>query len=49
MGCGLQPSRTSRQVGEFWDIEHWAMKLRPPTVKQICSPISTRLPWLSVQ
>jgi len=36
-------------MGTLSDIWHCAMKLRPPTLRQIISPISTRLPLLSVQ
>ena len=44
-----QPSLTSRQIGTLSDIAQRAMNIRPPTRRQVISPISTRAPWLSVQ
>jgi len=44
-----QTALISRHIGTFSDIWHWAVKLRPFTVRQMLCPISTRAPVLSVQ
>ncbi|ETX30800.1 hypothetical protein RISW2_07685 [Roseivivax isoporae LMG 25204] len=36
-------------MGTLSDIWHCAVKLRPPTCRQMISPISTRSPSVSVQ
>jgi hypothetical protein len=43
------PFCVSRHMGTFSDIWHWAVNMRPFTLRQIDSPISMRLPVLSVQ
>ncbi|NNE79262.1 MAG: hypothetical protein HKN18_03225 [Silicimonas sp.] len=43
------PVPVSRQIGTFSDMSHLAMKARPSTVRQMLSPSSTRMPWVSVQ
>ena len=45
----MQSRPVSRQIDTFNDISQSAMKLRPPTVRQASTPISTRPPVVSVQ